>query len=849
MAGLIQRLSRYLGSRRTRVLGAVALGSLLTATAEFAILAERENQLVDRFSDSSWWMASQFRSEIQQLHISLATYDGSADRLDDVKDHYDIVYGRIATLEEAQLEPKPEAAFRKSFEDVRDGVLALAPAIAALKPGDVAAAEALAPALRKVEMAASHMTTLGAQEDAGHRGAVRVAIDHANVAFGLTELLLIASLLLTLHAVLRQAAGLDAARRRSEALSAELTVALAQAQAGARAKSAFLATMSHEIRTPMNGVLGAASLLTHTALTDSQRRWVEIVKACGGALLAQLDDVLDFSALEAEAVSLLREPVDPRALAEQTSQVLESMVGEKGLDLVVVVDPDVPPLLLSDQRRLGQVLLNLLTNAVKFTQSGGVLLRLSLRRRGATAWLRAAVEDTGPGIPRQDRRRIFEEFSRLDRPGERTVRGTGLGLAICRRIVTGLGGALRITRAAEGGSLFWLMVPVVVPPNAMPLPAPARAAGTAAVVGGPPIVRRGISLLLAAEGYEVRPAGEPVDLLFEHTSAAGSAAPIRTAGRRLAFGTGSPLDSPLTQARLHGALTGRRPLAPPPPALATTSLRLLVADDDAINREIEESLLRHLGHHVTIAVDGPEALSLAQAATFDCILLDLHMPGMDGADLARAIRRLPPPLGATRLVAVTADADAAAREAASAAGIDSVMIKPVTLERLAEALRPIGRRTPGQVAPGPSASGLAVVDEAARQALASRLPADRFAALVQKFWDELLRTLDSPGSLTGSVGDRRLHSLCGSAASLGYAAVAGAVRASRQQLRDGADAFTTLSPLFETLRGALQADAMLLATGFASRAAAALDAADAEAASASEAEPRHHRAEAARVGS
>jgi signal transduction histidine kinase/DNA-binding NarL/FixJ family response regulator len=820
--GALRRLAVLLPGRHLRLLGVVALVSMFAASAEFVILVSRENDLVDRFSDSTWWMASKFREEIQTLHVSLAAYDGSPAALQAIQDNYDIVFSRIDTMENAQLEPKPDPAFLAAFRRVRDRILALEPRVTALKPGELEPARALTADIERMEADAGHMTTLGAQEDAGHRGALRAAVGRANIAFGLTSFLLIASLLLTLRAVMRQAVVVDAARRRSEALSAELTVALAQAQAGERAKSAFLATMSHEIRTPMNGVLGAASLLALTRLSDVQRRWVAIVKACGEALLAQLDDVLDFSALEADAIVLQPGPVDIRELVLATARVVEGTAGQKGLEVAVAVDPDVPGEVITDRRRLGQVLLNLITNATKFTASGGIAIRVALRRRHGRAWLRVAVIDTGPGVPRAERARIFEEFTRLERAVERDARGTGLGLAISRRVVAALRGTLCVAGAVGGGSVFWLRIPVEIPPGAA-APAPRPAAGSAAIVGGARPIRRALEVLLRAEGYTVAsPPAAGLALLLAHSGLGQTQLP--PAARTLRFGAGTGLDGTLSGETLHAALTGTatpsaEPLAPEPITPASAPLRLLVADDDPINREIAASLMRHLGHVVSVASDGPDALALARAQPFDCILLDLHMPGLDGAELARTLRDLPGPVATTRLVAVTADVDATSHAALTLAGFDAIVTKPVTLERLAAALPAAG---PAPPAAAPQAPADTVIDVDARAMLASRLAPDRFNALVRTFWEELVRALEQPGGYPGPGADRRLHSLAGSSASLGYLAVAAAARRSRTRLAADGEATVALAELHAALGAALGADVALLPEALAGRAAAAL---------------------------
>ena len=810
MRRVLRRLANWRQANGLLALAFVAALSLIAAGTEFVILVQRESQLVDRFSDSTWWMAAQFRSEIQQMHISLAGFDGTEEALDDVHERYDILFGRIALMDESKLDPKPDAVLGSAINDVRLGALALGKKIDELHVGEPVERRILDTEMRALEREAGRMTAVSAQADAGHREAVRSAIRRANVAFGLALTILIGSLLLSLRAVDRQAAGLDAARKRSEALGAELSVALAQAQAGSRAKNVFLATMSHEIRTPMNGVLGAVSLLVNTPLNEHQRRWVAIIKACGEALLAQLDDVLDFSALEAASVRLEREVFDIRALAEDAARVVENAASAAGLDLVVAVDPDVPGDVCTDRRRLGQVLLNLLTNAVKFTAAGGVVLHVAIRRRHGRTWLRAAVIDSGPGIPRADRMRIFQEFTRLERSNERSVRGTGLGLAISQRIAHALGGQIRVTAARGGGSAFWATIPIeeLHAPLAPALP-PSR--GRALVQGGTPAVQTAIAHLLRAAGYSVGKKNlGPPDLLLRHTQAQELEV---VAGRCIAFGAGSLLDTPITAARLQSALFGQAlPARTVAAAPAGRSLRLLIADDDAINREIAENLLQHLGHRVTVTADGREALAAVHADTFDAALIDLHMPTMSGIEFARAVRALPPPAGTLRLIVVTADADAHIRASVLAAGIDSFLIKPVTLERLAEALKPLADRPPRH-APDVGAT----VDAKVRDMLLTRLPPGRLPSLVQTFWEGTLGAFEAQGGMAGNVLERRLHTLSGSAGSLGYLSVTAAARHARQLSQRGAEMTEPLAALYAALDAAVNADGALLPPQFAAK--------------------------------
>ena len=395
------------------------------------------------------------------------------------------------------------------------------------------------------------------------------------------------------------------------------------------------------------------------------------------------------------------------------------------------------------------------------------------------------------------------------------MRGTGLGLAISQRIAQALGGRIRVAAARGGGSVFWISIPVETPDDVRGVALP-QPEGRAAVSGGTPGIRAAVEHLLRAAGYAMVPAGrgEQVDLLLLH-NAAPAPADLK-AIRVLPFGPGSRLDAPITAERLQAALSGgvlRQRTATPLPQ-AGRSLRLLVADDDAINREIAASLLRHLGHQVEIVTDGREALAAVRLVTFDAVLLDLYMPGMDGIDLAKAIRALPGSVAAMRLIAVTADADANVGATVLAAGIDSVLIKPVTVERLAEALLTLTETgKPPEMAAALPLSGL-VVDRKIRDMLITRLPAGRLPALVRTFWDGVQRVLDVPGGLSGEGLERWLHTISGSAGSLGYSAATSAAKLARDAVDQGVGDAPTLSALYTSLAAAVRADEALLPPPF-----------------------------------
>ncbi len=239
----------------------------------------------------------------------------------------------------------------------------------------------------------------------------------------------------------------------------ELATAREAADAASRAKSDFLAMMSHEIRTPLNGVIGLANLLAETALDERQRDYVESIRHCGDALLDLVSDVMDFSKIEAGRLELESIPFDPRELVRTTIDLFAVRAMAKGLTLDLYVDDDVPPRVRGDPARLRQILVNLLGNALKFTDRGGITLTLASDRSGPRPGLRFAVADTGIGIPLEAQGRLFREFTQADTSTTRRYGGTGLGLAICKRLVTLMGGSIVLESARGAGSTFSFHVP------------------------------------------------------------------------------------------------------------------------------------------------------------------------------------------------------------------------------------------------------------------------------------------------------------------------------------------------------------------------------------------------------
>ncbi len=533
----------------------------------------------------------------------------------------------------------------------------------------------------------------------------------------------------------------------------ELRGARDAAEAANRTKSAFLATMSHEIRTPMNGVLTAANLLMETNPTGDQNELISMIRTSGDALLTIINDILDFSKIEAGRLDLETIDFDLRETVESAIDLFAEPAAARGLELVSVVDEDIPASLRGDPARLRQVILNFLSNALKFTEAGEVVARVTLEDDGhdGTVLLRFAVRDTGIGIPQETLPRLFRPFTQADGSMSRRYGGTGLGLAICRQLAEMMGGTVGVHSTVGTGSTFWCTSRFDVAETA---PAPAMPstglAGRRALVVDDNATQReilghqlrswGFTVMTAATSPEALSvlrgaiaAGAPVDvglvdetmpiadgftlarLVKEDPSLAGTrlvllAAPGRRAisGRTAAAGIATYLRKPIHQAELHGILEGLFAVegatltpvhehADDPGAGAgrLNGSRVLLAEDNAVNARLATLLLERLGCVVEIAGDGVEALEALARASYDVVLMDCQMPELDGFDATRRIRAREADEHLPRLpiLAMTANAMTGDRERCLEAGMDDYIAKPVSRSQLAEALvRIIGPR-------------------------------------------------------------------------------------------------------------------------------------------------------------
>jgi signal transduction histidine kinase/CheY-like chemotaxis protein/HPt (histidine-containing phosphotransfer) domain-containing protein len=524
----------------------------------------------------------------------------------------------------------------------------------------------------------------------------------------------------------------EAALEVAEAQRAQAEAARAQALDALRLKSEFVGTISHELRTPMNGILGLLELHQRTALTPEQREQVRVIRDSATTLLAVLDDTLDFSRLEAGQIEIEHEPLGLRDLAEGALRALAPVAAEKGVRLLMFVDPALPATVRGDAVRLRQVLFNLCNNALKFTAKGHVVLRVEAAGAARSGQIvRFQVEDTGIGIAPDVQERLFKPFQQAEASLTRRFGGSGLGLAICKALIDRMGGEIGFTSTVGAGSTFWF--DVALPPDSGPPAWPVEL-----------LQGMQVSLLLEdpLERAFLQRYLESAGVLFDKDREAAGAHYIveddaRGAELRVvdARDPGSPartLDRPvcaLTLLRAIAAMAGRgallpestppaaraQPAPPADPAEAERSGRLiLVVEDHSTNRRVIGAQLNALGYAADLASDGREALAMAGQRAYALVLSDLHMPEMDGLQLTRELRtrglRGRGTGGHLPILALTANTLRSTVDRCHAAGMDDVLVKPVSLNQLAERL---ARWLPEAAAPAPAPAPAPVAAPAA----------------------------------------------------------------------------------------------------------------------------------------
>ncbi|MEO5864049.1 MAG: ATP-binding protein [Nitrospiraceae bacterium] len=538
---------------------------------------------------------------------------------------------------------------------------------------------------------------------------------------------------------------LEAARRRES--EDALAVAKTAAEDATKAKAEFLANMSHEIRTPMNGVIGMTDILDRTPLSETQRHYVDTIRNSGDTLLTLINDILDFSKIEAGKLEIQATAINLRDLVESTAEQLAERAQRKGLQLLAEYEPSAPTAVIGDPIRIRQILMNLIGNAIKFTQQGDVRVQVTVAPQtsgeASPAMIKFAVTDTGAGISPEGQAQLFQSFSQVDGSSTRVHGGTGLGLSICKQLSELMGGTIGVQSVIGQGSTFWVSLPTPLQAGSGELssPHPALAGLRICIAVSHLPTRQLLARYLSTWGIAPRLAGTEAEFLeqvmnelateggrvialidetFTDTTDIQLMQALRsdsvfadTGILRLVsfmrradveqdpvFGRIPFVTKPLCYKAFHHALLNlldNKPIALLQPNTTSSSvLRLtghvLLGEDNPVNQEIALLMLQSLGCSVTVAQNGREVVDHVQKTRYDLILMDCQMPEMNGFEATRLIREREyvtgndGPRPSIPIIALTAHATPGDREHCLAAGMNDYLSKPFILEKLQNTL-------------------------------------------------------------------------------------------------------------------------------------------------------------------
>ena len=747
--------------RLTRLLGVPALvlatvGLFATVVLSFLAINERNVIVAQSIREDTLWASYQLDREVVRLQAEVEAVRArpSPDAIDALCTRFDILFSRIGMLTQGHYREKfgGEGALTDQVSQVRDVIVGMAPTFDELARERIllaATADRLVADIGRLRSQTESLLLATNTRKAELMIAERERTQRSYLTLGVA----MAALTLVMAAVIglmwKQLRDITRSKRSLHLLSERYAEAARLADAGNKAKSAFLAAMSHEIRTPLNGIVGMVELLDDDSLKPEQLRRIEAIRDCSEALLSLIDDILDYSKLETGSIDLEAAPFDLDEALRSAVRIVADRARAKNLDLTVACDPVI---VTGDRARIRQVALNLIANAVKFTPSGSVAVTARVTSPApATHHLAIEVRDTGIGIAPDAISRLFRQFTQADASITRRFGGSGLGLAICQKLASAMGGDISVASEPARGSVFTFTVPVSA----------------------------------------VADAGRPGSENGAAADALATAAPLRMA-------------------------------AAPASDIVRREARVLVVEDNPTNRQVATALLERIGIAVDCAGDGAEAVEMVRARRYDLVLMDMQMPTMDGLEATRAIRALG--LSEVAIVALTANAFVSDREQCLAAGMNDFLVKPVNRAKLESAIAtwaPAFRRT----APAPAAAieagsgeeaGSAMVFDAAQiAAMREELGDDMMVEVLGSFWADvasLSASLEHALAGSDTTGlDRDLHSLKGTARTVGFAGIANAAEEARADLRAGRP--PDLGPLQAAIMRARAADPLRPAGG------------------------------------